>query len=58
YHSVGGPTKNAPYKVEIQTKRLRSRGVESHHHIGSISATDMKKVLAAAKGVAPKFCQR
>ena len=58
YHSTGGPTQNKSYKVEIQTKRFQSLGVESHHFIGDIAAKDVKKVKASVQKQPAKFCQR
>ncbi|KAJ4319274.1 hypothetical protein N0V84_006465 [Fusarium piperis] len=58
YHSTGGPTMNKPYKVEIQTKRVNSHGIDSHHSIAEISDKHKNKVKAAVQAISPKFCQR
>ncbi|KAI1257418.1 hypothetical protein MGN70_000458 [Eutypa lata] len=57
YHVTGGPTQNKPYKLEIQTKRINSTGVETHHHVGNIAQKDVNKVKSSAQKIAPKFCQ-
>lgn len=57
YHSVGGPTQGTAYKVEIQVKKVQSQGIEAHHFIGEVSASDTNKVKVSAQKVSAKFCQ-
>src|SRR5947209_2517838 len=59
YHSIGGPSQNRPYEVEIAAnKRVDSRGIQSMERIGTISVNDVNKVRAAAQRVPAQQCQR
>ncbi|KAK3302743.1 uncharacterized protein B0T15DRAFT_369339, partial [Chaetomium strumarium] len=58
YHSVDGPTKGKPYKLDIAVKRFRSQGVDKHYKIATIPAKEKNKVKAAAQNTPVKFCQR
>ncbi|KAM0216567.1 hypothetical protein ACHAPQ_009487 [Fusarium lateritium] len=58
YHSTGGPTQGKSYKVDIDTKRLHSHGVENHYLVSKFAAKDKNKVKSAAQRAPAKFCQR
>ncbi|CAG9941059.1 unnamed protein product [Clonostachys rosea f. rosea IK726] len=58
YHVTGGPTQGRSYKLEIQTKRVNSHGIESHHLIGQINDKDKNKLKSSAQKATLRFCQR
>lgn len=50
YHSIGAPTQNRPYELEIvANKRLDSHGIASTEVIGTILPAQVDKVKAAAQ---------
>ncbi|KAI1766708.1 hypothetical protein GGR53DRAFT_464030 [Hypoxylon sp. FL1150] len=58
YHVAGGPTQNTDYTLQIQSKRVNSRGIESHYQVADIQPKDINKLKSSAQKVTPKFCQR
>ncbi|KAK8043482.1 hypothetical protein PG993_005912 [Apiospora rasikravindrae] len=58
YHATSGPTQNKPYKLEIQTKRLNSHGIETIHPITQIDPGNKNKLKASVQKTPPRFCQR
>jgi hypothetical protein len=58
YHSTGGPTQGKPYKVDIDSKRLRSHCIEKRHFVGKVTIKDKNKVESAVQRAPAKFCQR
>lgn len=59
YHVTGGPTQGLQYTLQIQAnKRVDSFGIASKTRIGTIPATEVNKVKAAAQAVPLQRCQR
>jgi len=56
-HSVGGPSNNKKYSLDISWKYTNSPGVATKELLGTTDSRNFKKMLAAAKRPPPQACQ-